>query len=109
MVDITPIMLPNFDPTLVPADQIPATIAIIGGWLTQLAARQMTPAAPNPAASSSSLLTAVQVAEKLGLHESAVRTMERQGQIPGVRIGRYVRFRADEVEAALKALTKLSA
>ena len=61
------------------------------------------PAAAAPAApiAAAPLLTAAEMAKRLRVHESAVRTMEREGRIPGVRIGRYVRFRAEEVEALL--------
>jgi len=59
------------------------------------------PSAPVATVAAAPLLTAAEMAEQLNVHESAVRTMEREGEIPGVRIGRYVRFRAEEVEAAL--------
>jgi excisionase family DNA binding protein len=60
--------LPNFDPASLPAEQIPAAVAVIGGWLTQLAARQMAPvAAPAPQANDGedSMLTVEEVAAKL--------------------------------------------
>jgi excisionase family DNA binding protein len=47
------------------------------------------------------LLTAGAVAERLGVPESWVRTEERAGRIPGVRVGRYVRFKLSEIERAL--------
>jgi predicted DNA-binding transcriptional regulator AlpA len=60
-------LLPEFDPLTLPAEQIPAAVAVIGGWLTQLAARQMT--APALAASTVSdtdrMLTVKEVAERL--------------------------------------------
>jgi predicted DNA-binding transcriptional regulator AlpA len=57
--------LPDFDPAGLPAEQIPAAVAVIGGWLTQLAARQMTaPAAP---AADVRLLTVEEAAAKLGV------------------------------------------
>jgi excisionase family DNA binding protein len=47
------------------------------------------------------LLTAGELAERLNLPESWVRTEERAGRIPGLRLGRYVRFRLRDVERAL--------
>jgi excisionase family DNA binding protein len=47
------------------------------------------------------LLTADELAEYLGMHESWVRTEERAGRIPGVRLGKYVRFKLSDVERAL--------
>jgi excisionase family DNA binding protein len=93
-------MLPAFDPAAVPDEQIPAAIATLGAWQAQLAARLMknpTPVAP----AAGSLLTAAEMAQRLNIHESAVRTMEREGKIPGVRIGRYVRFDPQAVAAVL--------
>jgi excisionase family DNA binding protein len=81
----------------IPVEVIPA--AILG-----LSARLLSPPAPTQAqatARAAPLLTAAEMAERLHIHESAVRTLEREGKIPGVRIGRYVRFRAEDVEAAL--------
>jgi excisionase family DNA binding protein len=46
-------------------------------------------------------LTAGQLAEHLNLPESWVRTEERAGRIPGIRAGRYVRFKLADVEDAL--------
>src|ERR1035437_4820818 len=39
------------------------------------------------------LLTAGELAQRLSLPESWVRTEERAGRIPSVRLGKYVRFR----------------
>lgn len=50
---------------------------------------------------SKGLLTAGELAERLNLPESWVRTEERAGRIPGIRAGRYVRFKLADVEAAL--------
>jgi excisionase family DNA binding protein len=41
------------------------------------------------------------LAERLGVPESWVRTEERAGRIPSVRLGRYVRFKLSDVEHAL--------
>ncbi len=48
------------------------------------------------------LLTAGQLAERCNLPESWVRNEERVGRSPGIRAGRYVRFKLSEVEKALR-------
>jgi excisionase family DNA binding protein len=45
------------------------------------------------------LLTAVEVAERLGVRPSWVYAEARAGRIPHLRLGRYTRFRQDSVEA----------
>jgi excisionase family DNA binding protein len=47
------------------------------------------------------LLAAGELAECLGVPESWVRTEERAGRLPGVRLGRYVRFKLSDIERAL--------
>jgi excisionase family DNA binding protein len=47
------------------------------------------------------LLTAGELAERLNLPESWVRTEERAGRIPSVRLGKYVRFKLSDVERTL--------
>src|ERR1700730_15378213 len=47
------------------------------------------------------LLTARELAERLGVPESWVRTEERAGRIPSVRLGKYVRFKLSDVERTL--------
>jgi excisionase family DNA binding protein len=47
------------------------------------------------------LLTAPEMAARLCIPETWIREQERRRRIPSVRIGRYVRFRPDEVEKAL--------
>jgi hypothetical protein len=47
------------------------------------------------------LVTAGELAKHLNLPESWVRTEERLGRIPSVRLGKYVRFRLSEVEHTL--------
>jgi excisionase family DNA binding protein len=47
------------------------------------------------------LLDAKEMARLLSVHESWVRTEQRAGRIPFVKVGRYVRFRPSEVERAL--------
>jgi hypothetical protein len=59
-------MLPEFDITTIPVEEIPATLAILGGWLTQLAARQMTPVKAE-VAPEVRLLTVDETAAKLSV------------------------------------------
>jgi hypothetical protein len=56
-----------------------------------------------PAIAPEALLDAPMLARALNVAESWVRTEERLGHIPSVRLGRYVRFRLSEVQAALTA------
>ena len=46
-----------------------------------------------------SLLTAAEVAEKLGVPVSWVYEQSRRGQIPTVTLGRYRRYREEAIEA----------
>lgn len=59
--------------------------------------------APDTAAPSADLVDAPTLAVKLSVPESWIRGEQRANRIPFVRAGRYVRFRASEVEAALAA------
>ena len=49
------------------------------------------------------LLTAKQMATQLDVHESWLREHARQGDIPCVHVGRYVRFDPEQVLAVLKS------
>lgn len=49
------------------------------------------------------LLTAVDVAERLAVSQSTVRMWVSRNEIPYIRLGRLVRFRQEEVEAWLQA------
>ncbi len=51
--------------------------------------------------SKEELLNAGELAQHLHLPESWVRTEERLGRIPSVRLGKYVRFRLSDVEQTL--------
>ncbi len=82
-----------------PLEKIPALVALLAERL--LRARETGPSNQTP--QPERLLTASEMAERLSVPESWIRTEERAGRIPGIRIGRYVRFRASEVEAALRA------
>ena len=52
---------------------------------------------------SERLLTAAEVAELLAVPESWVREHTRNGRLPRVRLGRYIRYRHDAVLAWLDA------
>jgi excisionase family DNA binding protein len=47
------------------------------------------------------LLRAGELAERLNVPESWVRTEERAGRIPSIRLRKYVRFKLNDVERAL--------
>jgi hypothetical protein len=46
-------------------------------------------------------VTASDLARHLNLPQSWVRTEERLGRLPSVRLGKYIRFKVSEVERAL--------
>jgi excisionase family DNA binding protein len=50
------------------------------------------------------LLTAEQVADKLGVPKSWVYEQSRRGEIPTVTLGRYRRFRLEAIEAWIERL-----
>ena len=86
----------------IPLDQIPAVLAF-------LAARLLTEGCANPnsehngasAADSENLLSAGELARRLNLPESWIRTEQRAGRIPVIRAGKYVRFKFNDVEKAI--------
>src|SRR5260221_14182213 len=83
----------------IPIDQIPAV-------LTFLAARLISEGRGGPdveqtTAESGKLLTAGEIAGRLSLPESWIRAEERAGRIPGVRAGKYVRFKLTVFEGGL--------
>ena len=50
------------------------------------------------------LLSDVQAGELLGLHPKTVQRLARAGDIPAIRIGRYWRFRASDLNDWLETL-----
>lgn len=52
-------------------------------------------------------LTAGQVAEILGIPGSHVRELGRQGRLPVIRLGKYVRFPSDGVEEFVRENTEV--
>jgi excisionase family DNA binding protein len=55
------------------------------------------------------LLTAQEVAERLGVTPAWVWTQTRAGLIPHVRLGRYRRFREEAIDEWLRQLERRSA
>jgi excisionase family DNA binding protein len=51
------------------------------------------------------LLNAKQLAEHLAIPESWVREQARLGELPSIKLGHYVRFRLDHVQAYISSLT----
>ncbi len=93
--------IPNCEWALrLPEDQIPKALALIAALQGALAARLATPApsrlVPN------ALVDARELAQRLGVPESHIRTLQRAGAIPCVRVGaKYIRFDIAAVAAAL--------
>ena len=48
------------------------------------------------------LLTAREVADRLGLTTETVLVWVRRGELPAIRLGRAIRFREDELDAWLE-------
>jgi len=81
-------------------DQIPGLLLLLAArWLTETNAKAKEEKGPPDSAEK--LLTAGDLAKHLNLPESWVRTEERLGRIPSVRLGKYVRFRLSEVERTI--------
>jgi excisionase family DNA binding protein len=87
--------------TRLPVDQIPGALCGLAALSAVLAAR-LTAEKPAPpaAASIEALVDAPEMAKRLGVAESWVRTEQRAGRLPFLRLGRYIRFRPAEVIAA---------
>lgn len=90
-----------------PPDAIPAVLGELEAARVALWALLMRESAgtgkreASVAAPASRLLTASQVSERLGLPQWSVYELARRRVPPAVRLGRRVRFRAENVEAYL--------
>jgi excisionase family DNA binding protein len=86
----------------VPVDQIPTVLAFLTARLLSEGhtARESEQNGAN-ARDAENFLTAEALAERLGVPESWVRTEERAGRIPSVRLGKYVRFKLCDIVRAL--------
>jgi excisionase family DNA binding protein len=81
-------------------DQIPGLLLVLASrWLVETSAKANDQ--EDMAGPPSNLVTAGELARYLNLPESWVRTEERLGRIPSVRLGKYVRFRLSDVERTL--------
>src|SRR5258708_40143099 len=91
----------------IPVDRIPCVLAFLSArLLAERDARGHLDRNGASAPESDKLLTAGELAEHLGVPESWVRTEERAGRIPGVRLGKYVRFKLRDVERTLAARSR---
>jgi excisionase family DNA binding protein len=82
-------MLSDFDPAVVPAEQIPAALSQLAAWQSALAARLMTAPTPAPAASTISdtdrMLTVKEVAERLRCSAKTVYRRVEKNEFPFAR------------------------
>jgi excisionase family DNA binding protein len=86
----------------IPVDQIPGVLAFLSArLLAEGYANRDSEATGASVRDAAKLLTAHELAERLGVPESWVRTEERARQVPSVRLGKYVRFKLSDVEHAL--------
>jgi len=86
----------------IPADQIPCVLAFLSArLLAEGRSRHSCAHGDESSRDAEKLLTAGQLAERLNLPESWVRSEERAGRIASVRLGKYVRFRLSDVERSL--------
>ena len=86
----------------VPIDQIPSVLALLAARLVSegpVRSDMKHDRANGP--ESEGLLTAGELARRLNVPESWVRTEQRAGRIPSTRLGKYVRFKLGDVERVL--------
>lgn len=69
------------------------------GDSSESAVESATAGSNDDRATVTSLLTAEEVAERLGVTKDWVWAQARAGRIPHVRLGRYCRFREEAIEA----------
>jgi excisionase family DNA binding protein len=86
------------DSDTIPRSQIPALLAALAARLLVEPEPERPPAGN---ATAVALLDAAQMAERLCVPESWVRTEARAGRIPFVAVGRYIRFDPAAVRAIL--------
>jgi predicted DNA-binding transcriptional regulator AlpA len=80
--------LPEFNPLLIPAAEIPAAMAQLAAWQSQLAARLVaaTPVSAATADGPDKLLTVEQAAERLGMTKDGLYRMSKTAPFV-VRLG----------------------
>jgi excisionase family DNA binding protein len=81
--------------SLDPAD-CPALLAAIAARMASVKSM------PAPVETTAGLVDAAQAAAALNIPESWLRSQARQGKLPFVRLGKYVRFDIADVEQALR-------
>ena len=82
----------------VPVEEIPALLVKLAAAQAILQVRLLERGAPNRTdEGTETLLEAKGVAEWLGVKEDYVRDLGRRGEIPTVKIGKYVRFERDAI------------
>jgi excisionase family DNA binding protein len=89
----------------IPVERIPSVLTFLSARLIQEKAWAEKHKQTVGTTSSEELLTAGQLGKRLNVPESWVRSEQRAGRMPSVRLGRYVRFRPSEVDAALAGRT----
>lgn len=97
--------LPDFNPLLIPQAEIPAALAALAAWQSQLAARLMTMPTSAEATADVRLLTVEEAASKLGV---ANEWLYRRGKRLGlaVKLGDgTLRFSSVALDAYIKAQT----
>jgi excisionase family DNA binding protein len=86
----------------IPVGQIPSVLAFLSArLLAEGYAGRNSEDNSTGTRETEKLLAADELAERLGVPESWVRSGERAGRIPSVRLGKYVRFKPSDVEQAL--------
>jgi excisionase family DNA binding protein len=94
----------NWASTL-PIEQIPGELAKLAALQLALAARLIAEQRVSRDDGTKALLDAKEMAALLKCHESWVRTAARRGEIPFIAVGRYMRFKPVDVQAAIAART----
>jgi len=92
--------------TQIPVAKIPGVLALLAARLLDDAGRDREQDRSS-SEESENLLTARELADRLKLPESWIRSAERDGRIPSVRAGKYVRFNLSDVERALSERGRL--
>ena len=86
----------------IPVNEIPCVMAFLSArLLAESYAGRDRDRNGGSAPESANLLTAGELARSLNVPESWVRTEERVRRIPGIRLGKYIRFRLSDVERVL--------
>lgn len=110
-VEVRQDMTPNLEQleqavTETPVSQIPALIGILA-QLQAKAQLKMLSEQKTTSDRDGGLLTMRQAAERLNVPESRAYELARQGKLPAVRIGKYVRISAEALMAYKSKLPKV--